>query len=86
MEMNRETTEEIKKINDAIDEFSEEIKKRMLDKFVQGYRGWDGNYDIRTIKHEINDDAYLLLNCNSDEQLSVDIGARAMMVWFRSSC
>jgi len=74
---------EIERINQAIDEFAAAIKKRMAEKYYEGYRGWDGDYSADDLCYEIGDDAAEMLGTANYHKEAVDIGARAMMLWHR---
>jgi len=85
---------EIEKINNTIDAFTDNIKERMLQKYKEGYRGWDGKYSEIYLSNELLNDAVdvarnlpiknfkptctVILN-----QRLVDISARCMMLWYR---
>jgi hypothetical protein len=73
------TTEE-QKLCKAADDFNEAIKERLLQKAREGYTGWDGDYPAAHLAAEIRQDTRTSDNGKSK---AVDIGARAMMLWFR---
>ncbi|MBN1104731.1 MAG: hypothetical protein JXL84_15035 [Deltaproteobacteria bacterium] len=86
--------DEIDRINSAIDCFAAAIKSRMADKYHQGYRGWDGEYSATALIEEIIGDAknveenipierFKTTCTNILRRRMVDIGARAMMLWYR---
>ena len=76
---------EIEKINRAIDEFAGAIKARMVEKYHEGYRGWDSKCSPSTerLAIELNRDSCELIKLNDPIKAAVDIGARAMMLWRR---
>ncbi len=84
----------IEKIDAAIDAFASAIKYRMHEKHEAGYTGWDGEYPITELINELIDDAMdikenipikkLKATCtNISLNRATDIGARAMMLWYR---
>ena len=75
--------EEIKKINTAVDSFATAIKARMLEKYQQGYHGWDGQCSEASLVLELYRDSCELLLRNNLIKFAIDIGARAMMLWYR---
>jgi hypothetical protein len=86
--------DELDRINSAIDCFAAAIKSRMADKYYQGHRGWDGEYPVVNLIEEVFADIkdirrnMPIINF-TDSCISVlrrrlvDIGARAMMLWYR---
>ncbi len=86
---------EIETINRAVDDFADAIKARMAEKHDTGYRGWDGAYPeselLDELAGDVEDVAYnvplkhFVTSCRGI-MLSrlVDVGARAMMLWYRS--
>lgn len=74
---------DIDKINAAIDRFADAIKERMLEKYHQGYKGWDGKYPTEKMALELNRDSCELIKLNSPAKAAIDIGARAMILWHR---
>ena len=77
--------EKIEKINETIDEFAAEIKSRMKDQYDKGYRGWDGGYSEHRLARELNVDSCELIKLKEPIKNAIDIGARAMMLWYRHS-
>ena len=41
MTIDAETQEEIERLNRAVDEFAAEMKARLREQAIKGYRGWD---------------------------------------------
>ena len=85
---------EIEKIDAAIDAFASAIKERMHEKHEAGYTGWDGEYPIAKLLDELIDDAMdikaniPIKNFKATCTIvllkrATDIGARAMMLWYR---
>jgi hypothetical protein len=71
---------EIKDLNAAVDEFTEAIKARLLSKYKQGWRGWDGPPEC------FSADTRLLKNAavgivKKDGKSLIDVAALAMMIW-----
>ena len=83
---------EIERLNAAVDEFAAAIKTRLDEQAAKGYQGWDGAYPARDLASELAGDA-LAVRAHWEEcrdvpampRLLIDIGARAMMLHFRSS-
>jgi hypothetical protein len=64
----------------AVDEFAEKMKARLLRKYRQGFRGWDtGQYDD-SIAHRMSEKA---MRKNCSKKSLVDIANFAMMLWKR---
>jgi hypothetical protein len=68
----------------AVDAFAAAIKARLDEQAAKGYTGWDGGYPSNVLRAEIVNDAAHGYRHKTDEK-TVDIGARAMMLHFRSS-
>ena len=76
----------------AVDAFATAIKARLDEKAAEGYTGWDGDYAANALAAELQDDAdfMVLVTANGIKRkqrcaLAVDIGARSMMLHFRTS-
>lgn len=70
----------------AVDAFAVRMKARLDEKAAEGYSGWDGAYPWAPLCGEIITDATTLgpgIVGPAEEHLPVDIGTRAMMLWFR---
>ena len=76
-----------KRLNKAVDDFANEMKKRLAQKEAEGYRGWD--------KEEVISTTDLLISAHADvvglgqrkyEQFTtpVDVANRMMMVHYRA--
>ena len=85
---------EVEKINQVVDEFAKDMKVRLLEKHNKGYRGWDGEYpeefltkelvaDAKDVQRNIPLNKFNATLVNILNKRLVDVGARAMMVWFR---
>lgn len=87
---------EINRLNTVVDRFAEEMKRRLRDKVLEGYSGWDDPRFLKSedISFEANldmtgIDGYYHLGENSgfirDEalQMAIDVANRVMMLWFR---
>jgi len=66
----------------AVDAFAAEIKARLDERAAKGYTGWDGEYPAQHLAAEIRQDTK---TTDHGQSKAVDIGARAMMLWFRSA-
>ena len=71
----------------AVDAFAMAIKVRMDEQAAKGYTGWDGDYPYYALCDEIAGDAAAASQCRTAKcgHYAIDIGARAMMLHFRSS-
>ena len=76
----------------AVDAFATAIKARLDKKAAEGYTGWDCDYAANALAAELQDDADILVLMTGQGvkrkqrcAIAVDIGARAMMLHFRSS-
>jgi len=74
---------EVKLLHSAVDKFAIKMKARLADKVAQGYSGWEGAYPLIDLCQEIRDDARNVSNYDADENASIDIATRAMMLWWR---
>ncbi len=74
--------EEEKKLDEAVDAFAAEMKRRLFDKIRQGYIGWDNPKSIldAELLRGIRDDVGA--KCIPSEKF-IDIANRSMMMWFR---
>ncbi len=81
--MDNQSLNEIIKIENAVNSFAAEIKRRMLEKLRQGYLGWDSKYSTDRLMIELNKDTVLVLKGEDISKNLVDIGARAMILWLR---
>jgi uncharacterized protein with HEPN domain len=85
----RDIAEELREIIVAVDDFSQAIKNRMIDKFIEDYRGWDANYShVHIINEAIADlnDIPIAASFNAiprTKELTIDVAARAMMLHYR---
>jgi len=68
----------------AVDAFAAEIKKRLDDRESRGYTGWTGEYPSRSLCKEIELDVMELSAVPEQAIKAVDIGARAMMLYYRT--
>lgn len=75
----------------AVDAFAIAIKARLDEQAAKGYAGWDGDYATDTLADELHHDAGMVLAAIGmgvqwrRDRWIVDIGARAMMLHFRTS-
>lgn len=74
---------DLKHLENALKDFSAAVMYRIGEKYEEGYRGWDGDYDYHKLAIELNKDSIELIKENDPIKASIDIGARAMMLWYR---
>ena len=86
--------DELNRINQAVDAFCADLKDRLKEKHNAGYRGWDGEYsEISLVSEMVKDAQDVALNLPVKKYTTtcthvlhkrlIDIGAWAMMLWFR---
>lgn len=74
---------EVHRIEQAVDKFAADMKRRMIEKAAEGKKGWDSPGQKEFIRQDMMDDAlashpdYL----GDKPDLYVDIANRAMMLW-----
>jgi len=73
----------------AVDAFAAAMKARLDEKAADGFTGWDGEYPIEHLCDEIAGGATGIGVCDKNgspwpEQDAIDIGNRAMFLWYRS--
>ena len=77
------------KLCEAVDEFAEAMKKRLLQKQKQGFCGWDNgdvtDYGLPTRLFNKAAQVYVIINYSSKQRiigkLLVDIANFSMMIW-----
>jgi hypothetical protein len=78
---------ELQRISSAVDGYAKTIKKRLVQKYKEGYCGWDGDYSTAKLCNEIYNDAEFIFSgrgsIDGDCKAAVDIGGRGMMLWYR---
>ncbi|CRI66982.1 hypothetical protein THIOKS13320054 [Thiocapsa sp. KS1] len=75
MTIDLETQEEISRLNEAVDEFALEMKARLREQAVKGYRGWDDPENYERILD------LLVKQAPASEGEEVDIANLAMILW-----
>ena len=73
--MDQETQEEIQRLNRAVDDFAGEMKARLREQAIKGYRGWDDPENYRRICEMMIEHA----SVSSGQE--VDAGNLAMILW-----
>jgi hypothetical protein len=74
--MDQETQEEIQRLNRAVDDFAAEMKARLREQAIKGYRGWDDRANYRRICEMMTEHA----SVSSGQE--VDAGNLAMILWY----
>lgn len=69
-------------LDDAVDTFAIEMKKRLRERGEQGARGWDTD-PVQEIAQDMQDDAIRVRHAGGDKE--VDIANRAMFLWHRKN-
>lgn len=67
----------------AHERFVEGMESRLVEKEEIGYTGWDGEYPIKKLIKEIEDDFRLVKKNRAPEKGLFDIANRVMMLWYR---
>ena len=75
MMLDAETHEEIERLNRVVDEFAAEMKARLREQAVKGYRGWDDAENYQRIL------ATLVEHAAASEGEEVDTANLAMILW-----
>jgi hypothetical protein len=75
MTIDRETQEEIDRLNRAVDEFAAEMKARLREQALKGYRGWDDPAQYERIV------AMMMQHAAVAEGEEVDAANLAMILW-----
>ena len=82
--MNRTEQEEIRELMSAVEHFAQAMKVKLLVCARKGKRGWDGEHPQTDLCEQIMIDAENMANeIGNQANLSVDVGNRAMMLWYR---
>jgi len=74
--MDQETQEEIQRLNRAVDEFAGEMKARLREQAIKGYRGWDDPANYRRTCEMMMEYA----SVSSGQE--VDAANLAMILWY----
>ncbi len=74
--MDQETQQEIEQLNQTVDDFATEMKARLREQAIKGYRGWNDpeNY------HQIID--MMVKHASASSGQEVDAANLAMILWF----
>lgn len=75
MTIDRETQEEIDRLNRAVDDFAVEMKARLREQAIKGYRGWDDLTNYQRIME------LMLEHAAAREGEEVDAANLAMILW-----
>lgn len=74
---------DLKDLKNTLTDFFLAVSQRLGEKYEEGYRGWNGDYDYHKLAIELNKDSIELIKENDPVKAAIDIGARAMMLWYR---
>ena len=74
--MDPETEAEIERLEQTVDDFAIEMKARLRDQAIKGYRGWDDPVNYRRITEMMIDHAAV----SSGQE--VDTANLAMILWY----
>jgi hypothetical protein len=75
MTIDHETQEEISRLNEAVEDFAVEMKARLREQAIKGYRGWDDPANYERILD------MLAKQARASEGEEVDIANLAMILW-----
>ena len=75
MTIDLETQEEITRLYEAVDEFASEMKARLREQALKGYRGWDDQENYQRIVD------MMVKHAAVDEGKEVDAANLAMILW-----
>ncbi len=75
MTIDAETQEEIERLSQAVDEFAAEMKARLREQAIKGYRGWDDPAQYERIV------AMMMQHAAVAEGEEVDAANLAMILW-----
>jgi len=74
--MDQETLEEIERLDQVVDDFAAEMKARLREQAIKGYRGWDEPSNYRRIVEMMMERASVSLG------QEVDAANLAMILWY----
>ncbi len=74
--MDQDTQQEIERLNQAVDDFASEMKARLSEQAIKGYRGWDDPDQYQQIKDMMIQHAAVSIG------QEVDAANLAMILWF----
>jgi hypothetical protein len=75
MTIDRETQEEIDRLSRAVDDFADEMKARLREQAIKGYRGWD---DPAQYQRTVD---MMMAHAAAAEGEEVDAANLAMILW-----
>ena len=75
MKIDPETQEEIDRLYEAVDEFAAEMKARLREQAMKGYRGWDDPEHYQRIL------GMMMQHAAASEGEEVDTANLAMILW-----
>ena len=78
--MDEETQKEIERLYQAVDHFSAEMKARLRDQAIKGYRGWDNPANYRRITE------MMMKHTAVSTGQEVDAANLAMILWHLRQC
>jgi hypothetical protein len=74
--MDQETKDEIQRLSQVVDDFGSEMKARLREQAIKGYRGWDDPENYQRICEMMMEHA----SVSSGQE--VDAGNLAMILWY----
>lgn len=74
--MDQETQEEIERLNQVVDEFTIEMKARLREQAIKGYRGWDDPAYYQQITE------MMMEHVAVSQGQEVDAANLAMILWY----
>jgi hypothetical protein len=74
--MDQDTQQEIERLNQAVDDFATEMKARLSEQAIKGYRGWDDPEQYQQIKD------MMIQHASVSTGQEVDAANLAMILWF----
>ena len=74
--MDQEAQEEIQKLDNTVDDFALEMKARLLEQVVRGYRGWDDTENYAQICE------MMMEHSTVSSGQEVDAANLAMILWY----
>ncbi|MEE9413584.1 MAG: hypothetical protein V3V22_11095 [Methylococcales bacterium] len=74
--MDQDTQQEIERLNQTVDDFATEMKARLHEQAIKGYRGWDDPEQYQQIKD------MMIHHASVSSGQEVDAANLAMILWF----
>ncbi len=74
--MDQETQQEIEQLNKTVDDFATEMKARLREQAIKGYRGWNDSENY----HQIME--MMVKHASASSGQEVDAANLAMILWF----